>query len=292
MICPKCHTNIEKNSTYCKFCGSRIRNEKYLKSFLGNKYNDESFSIPASLFGALYLLSKKLILQGLLLILLLLLIGYYNTQIALFLCIIIHIILGYQFNKKYQEYAKQRTAEIMIENQRKSKEVIIKKCQKAGKKSFFPVLAPIGMILTIIILSNNHINQIETNIAKQKRNSTNELYYKIPKELREGKRNTNTYHHVYYYDQDNHCSITIINIPNQNLENYKNTYIKKNQSTEQKIEKINNQLWEKELSFTKNEITVNLLTTHNNNLYHIQYSYQGEKCKGFIQIFGTSLLIK
>ena len=184
MICPKCHTNIEKNSTYCKFCGSRIRNENYLKSFLGNKSSYFFifwliFISSLSLFGALYLLSKKLILQGLLLILLILLIGYYNTQIALFLCIIIHIILGYQFNKKYQEYAKQRTAEIMIENQRKSKEVIIKKCQKAGKKSFFPVLAPIGMILTIIFLSNNHINQIETNIAKQKRNSTNELYYKI-----------------------------------------------------------------------------------------------------------------
>ena len=52
MICPKCHTNIEKNSTYCKFCGSKITDEEYLKSFLGNKYNNESFSIPASLFGS------------------------------------------------------------------------------------------------------------------------------------------------------------------------------------------------------------------------------------------------
>ena len=292
MICPKCHTSIEKNSTFCKNCGSKIKEEIYLKSFLGKRYNDESFNIPAALFGSLYLLSKKLLLQGLLILLLIIIIGYYNTEIALFLCIIIHIILGYYFNKKYQEYAQQKTTEIMIENQNKTKEEIIKKCKKEGRNSISLAITPIGMIILIIFISNNQINQIETKIVKQKRNSTNQLYYHIPKKFIEGKRNTNNYHHVYYYDEENHCNITIINIPNQNIDNYKSTYLKTDQSTQQKQEKINNQLWEKEITFTEKEVTVNLLTTHNNNLYHIQYSYQGEKCKGFIQIFGTSLLIK
>ena len=63
MICPKCHTNIEKNSTYCKFCGSKITDEEYLKSFLGNKYNNETFTITHSLFVIIYLLNNNLILQ-------------------------------------------------------------------------------------------------------------------------------------------------------------------------------------------------------------------------------------
>ena len=52
MICPKCNSIIDNNSTFCSNCGKRLNTTDLLKSFVGKNYLEilnSTFSVPAAL---------------------------------------------------------------------------------------------------------------------------------------------------------------------------------------------------------------------------------------------------
>ncbi len=292
MICPNCKEIIEYNNSYCSNCGKRIKikKEDYIENYIGKKYQEvkqNDFSTYAALLGPFYLISKKMIMKGIILISIILLIGYYNINLALLISIIIHIILGFQFNKMYLKDAQEKTEEIIMNNTNKSNTELLEICKKSGKTSPSLALMPLLLLLFLSFFSKNNVNNLETNIVRNLQTSNNQLNYYIPKEFNPGKYNNNNYYHVSYYDNSNNCSITIITTNNTDI--YNKIYLQNDENTTKKQEMIHNHLWNKQISFNDN-ITVDLTTTYQNKLYHIKYKYVGEKCKALTQQFVTSLI--
>lgn len=290
MICPKCNSIIDNNSTFCSNCGKRLNTTDLLKSFVGKNYLEilnSTFSVPAALFGSFYLLSRKMYFKGIIIIIgLILLIGYYNIELALLITIITHLSLGFIFKKLYLNFSQKKIDEIQLNNPNSTTTELLEICKKEGGFVHTFAAIPIGIILITSLFIENKFNNVENSIVKQLNKSSNDLTYNISSEFKKGKYNTSNYQHYLYYDNNNNnCTITII-INNTPLNKYIQNYITKKDI--EKIETIHNQVWYKEITFNK-EVQVDLITEYNNTLYHVKYQYEGEKCKGLTQKFYTSL---
>ncbi len=81
-------------------------------------------------------------------------------------------------------------------------------------------------------------------------------------------------------------------INNTSINKYLEKYLEKGKNTIEKTEDINNQIWQKEITFNKDVVQVDLITEYNKTTYHVKYQYQGDKCKALTQQFSTSLSFK
>lgn len=111
--------------------------DSYRLAFIGpNKESiiKSSFSVPALIFGPLYLVYRKMIGMGILLeIIILFLQANLGNDIATYLQIFIHIILAFKFRTIYLNFVNKKVKEIKNNNQNKTTTEIAYECSQKGK---------------------------------------------------------------------------------------------------------------------------------------------------------------
>lgn len=124
--------------------------DSYRLAFIGpNKESiiKSSFSVPALLFGPLYLIYRKMIGIGLLIeIIILILQASFGSDTATALQIFIHVILAFKFRTMYLNFVNKKVKQIRDNNQNKTSTEIAYECSQKGKT------ASIKTILKYIII--------------------------------------------------------------------------------------------------------------------------------------------
>lgn len=124
--------------------------DSYRLAFIGpNKESiiKSSFSVPALLFGPLYLIYRKMIGIGLLIeIIILILQASFGSDTATALQIFIHVILAFKFRTMYLNFVNKKVKQIRDNNQNKTSTEIAYECSQKGKT------ASVKTILKYIII--------------------------------------------------------------------------------------------------------------------------------------------
>ena len=260
------------------------KKEDYLKAYIGENYQNirkKRFSIVTLIFGPFYLIYKKIYIPGIILLGVLGMAYYYNSEVGLFLTIVLNLFLGYKFNTIYYEHAKKKIDEIKIRNPNKSKEELLDICKQKGKPLMVLVIfiAFIFMIVCCMIpflLKKEEV--IEDSIKESK---IHDLSYKIPEGFQSGTYLSKDYLTYHYQKDDNHCIIHIKVLTKTNMNQYIKSYYNQDSNTLPK-ETINNWNWRR----IQNDYIIEI----NNLVYDVNYeSIKDSNCDNLKQEFISSL---
>ena len=203
-----------------------MSDKDYLDAFMGRdsrSFQENNFSFMALIFGPFYLLYKKIYTISLLFFFGILLIYSYHEELALFLILVSHLYLGFQFPSIYFHFCQKKVDEIRLSNPEKTSYELLDLCRKEGSHSIpISVVILIEVIMVSFILYSG-IKKMNQN-KSLKKDSLYHLTYEIPNDFQPGKYNMDSYKHYYYMDSSNDCSITITTSFQQNnldeLEDY------------------------------------------------------------------------
>ena len=216
-----------------------------------------SFSIPALLFGPLYLIYRKMIPLGIALQIIILILRINLGDAATYFQILIHIILAFKFRTIYLNYVDKNVKQIKEKGQNKTTTEIAYECTKKGStlglKGIIKYVI-IFYILTVIAVGIYEVNKKSVDINPNSNNQSynNSYTYEINNyEFEISTKLTQTTLNEYQFIPDNSnnskCVFQLEYTPSNNtvtryLLDQSNRYPAFNESTI-KTERINDKYW-------------------------------------------------
>lgn len=235
-----------------------IINEEYINSYIGNNYEfikDSSISFFSLIFGSIYLIYRKLTLQGILLLLLHFVIFLILGNIFGFISIIItNLVLLFIFKDLYLKHVEKRVELIKNKNKDKKYKEIIEICKKEGgtislDKLLLLIMLIIFLIIIVRIASYINTDEKDNNNKKKVKNeivTIKGMEYKIPNNYSNNDTSSDIYHFYSYHNNKDNCYIHIhTSNKNSTLENYINEQSKYDnyKSSDIKENTYNNNVW-------------------------------------------------
>lgn len=269
--------------------------DKYIKAYIGQNYKSIKtmrFSIPAFLFGPIYLLYRK-VWKYAIFIIIISLAGTIFLSDSTFEIIdtIINIILAFKFKDIYLKQAEEKVENIKQQNLDKTTNELLSICQKKGGISWKePIIAIIASTLFTTIILGSFIND---NNSNNNYNYIEELSYSLPIGFEELYITENYKNYNYTTKNQTTCHITLNYSPVSTYMYDEISYLEKtliegnNNQTISKIQNItlNNNLWKyKQLTSASLEET-SYAIKHQDKIYVVRtYNYryndkQNDECK-------------
>jgi|GEM_PF-4046358 len=173
MNCNKCGKEILNDQSVCYNCGENMihqennnhqvninynnafDNEELIATYMRkntNEIKNSKFSVLALLFGAYYLVYKKMYLYGLIFIAITTIISFIFTSSTYLVTIPIHIFLAKTFDEIYLKHAEKKVNMIKNNNRNKSNKEILEICnKKGGTNILITILLFVFLILMVYI---------------------------------------------------------------------------------------------------------------------------------------------
>ena len=155
--------------------------DSYRLAFIGpNKESiiKSSFSVPALLFGPLYLIYRKMIGIGLLIeIIILILQASFGSDTATALQIFIHIILAFKFRTMYLNFVNKKVKQIRENNQNKTSTEIAYECSQKGKTLNFKKIITYAILFYFLTLAASAYYEVNQKSIKDIYDVTNNPTY-------------------------------------------------------------------------------------------------------------------
>ena len=265
--------------------------DDYIKSYVGNSYEtikEEKLSVPALIFGPIYLLYRKMWLFALTIIFInYLLLIYCSQELTIIIQLLIHIYLGFKFNNLYMQNTIKKIDEIKMSNPDKSSTELLDVCKKQGGVSTGYII--IGVIATLIgweiALVQNPEQEDTTHNSIM---TIADMSYQI-NEKATISHNLDEYQYYNYTDNEiNYCTFSIST--DHYIKMYKNAndYLKKNldptnknPNIKYKQTTINDITWDFAQITNNNKIENNYAILKNNIYYIIKINHRdktGDTC--------------
>ena len=232
--------------------------KKLEKIYLKDKYNkfNNLFNIWCLLFGAFYLLYRKL--YGLGIIAFSIYIILYFLKIY-WVILIFNIILSFIFNKLYLRIIRDKINNYKLKYMDNS--LVVKECSKSNTNKLI-VMVMIIFSITILIVSNIDFNTYNVQVSN--------LSLKLDNNWLASKYN-NDYYATYNYDREDRCSITIEVLGYTNEEEFINEMLS-SYNYHDNLDKININGNDYNVIAINNNNTVNYIyTTYKDKLYVILF---------------------
>lgn len=274
--------------------------EDYLKAYIGENYNtikSKNFSIFAFLFGAFYLIYRKLWLYAIVLIIgELLLVNYLEPNTAMLVQLAIITFIGFKFNSFYLKHCEKEVEQIKISNPDKTSSEMLDICKKKGGTIGLMSVITISFILPFLIifsiflfLDYNDSTTKESNNDKRvttpsENKVLGKMSYKSPKNTKMSNYSNNTYHYYITLDSTTaNCSFSLTTNSYTNLYKTPDEYLNRNvfiENSEKELANttttINNIKWRYLSVGTEGRTENHYVTINNNTLYIIEIRAYGD----------------
>ncbi len=206
--CPNCGSKINQGDIFCKVCGSKLPQEEnnqfnngqtnlnfnnnqqstvinqvnntddgLVRAYIGknaDKLLKGNFSFCVFLFGAIYVLYRKMWLLGIIWIVINVISMMFLPTYSWIISFVINIFLMFQFKKIYIKHVHEEVAKIESENPGKSREELGSICSKKGGTTLIPIFLVIlfyvvilyFLISAIMNVSDTSIGNLNVSIPK------------------------------------------------------------------------------------------------------------------------------
>ena len=190
----------------------------YRNAYINTNIKDiinTKFSIPALLFGPLYLMYRKMTVLGLILqIFIFYILITMESSVGTAIHLIINIIIACKFREIYLNYVNKQVQNIKVKNPDKSTTELINICKYKGGTKEFKTIIILGIILYALfefISNNSDYTNKNTNIINNNSEKQIDLYkYEIPNDLTEEETSSNYHSYSYsYYNNLESCKFLI-----------------------------------------------------------------------------------
>ena len=198
--------------------------DKYIKEFIGPNYNsikNMKFSLPALIFGPMYLIYRKIWGFALLTIIIeLAAVFLLNSDLSQTVSLIINIYLGFKFQSIYMKQVEDKVEQIKQQGLDKSTTELLEVCKKKGGTTMKGVVAAIFVsivlyiALIIYLIGSGGFNleedleTVDLNNQLQTHGQVDKLYYTLPNGYTRD-YSTDSANIYTYYQNNINCSVKI-----------------------------------------------------------------------------------